>query len=496
MASGSLWARDGSVPVLPLSAKHATLQTLTLGGLVSLPSVAEVSCESRPFHDDPEWIGELSDSLEFRELLRYRFKKGGHINILETRCYKTWLKWCSTRLRNSRLLGLIDSRVLLGASAKGRPSSPALSHVLQGTVPYLLGGGLYPGGLHIYSAKNRSDGPSRGRAVAPPSKERPLWLEDLLFGRFERFDVAVASSGVPKLAGRWLRLLLLLGGDIEPNPGPSVPPVPRGALDLESGFAASTKHKMRKVLGAFVAWLESDLRFTFEQAMSSSRAAALSLRAFGLHLFSQGYPRYLLVYAITAVQDAFPEYRSCLAPAWQVDKKWQAVEPGQCRPVISQPIIQAAVALALVWGWRDWAAVTLIGFLCMLHPSEIVPLVRQDLVLPSDAMSSDCVACVHVRNPKTQRFARRQHSRFDDPLTLQYLIALYKDLPLDARLFRGSMYVYRRQWNAIMARLGVPYTQAERGATPGVLRGSGATFLYLETEDISLVAWRGALEQS
>ena len=42
-----------------------------------------------------------------------------------------------------------------------------------------------------------------------------------------------------------------------------------------------------------------------------------------------------------------------------------------------------------------------------------------------------------------------------------------------------------------MARLGVPYTQAERGATPGVLRGSGATFLYLETEDISLVAWRG-----
>ncbi|CAE7283466.1 hypothetical protein AK812_SmicGene31313 [Symbiodinium microadriaticum] len=72
-----------------------------------------------------------------------------------------------------------------------------------------------------------------------------------------------------------------------------------------------------------------------------------------------------------------------------------------------------------------------------------------------------------------------------------FLTALYKDLPLDARLFRASMHVYRRQWNAIMARLGVPYTQAERGATPGVLRGSGATFLYLETEDISLVAWRG-----
>ena len=180
-----------------------------------------------------------------------------------------------------------------------------------------------------------------------------------------------------------------------------------------------------------------------------------------------------------------------LGGPWQVDKKWQAVEPGERRPVISKPIVQAAVTLALAWGWNDWAAVTLIGAMCMLHPSEIIPLVRRDLVLPSDAMSGDSVAYVHIRNPKTQRFARRQHSRHDDPVTLQFLHALYRELPLDARLFRASMHVYRRQWNAIMARLGVPYTQAERGATPGVLRGSGATYLYLETEDISLVAWRG-----
>ena len=42
-----------------------------------------------------------------------------------------------------------------------------------------------------------------------------------------------------------------------------------------------------------------------------------------------------------------------------------------------------------------------------------------------------------------------------------------------------------------MNHLGVPCRQADRGATPGVLRGSGATFLYLETEDLGLVAWRG-----
>ena len=42
-----------------------------------------------------------------------------------------------------------------------------------------------------------------------------------------------------------------------------------------------------------------------------------------------------------------------------------------------------------------------------------------------------------------------------------------------------------------MAHLGVPHRLSEQGATPGVLRGGGATFMYLETEDINLIAWRG-----
>ena len=101
----------------------------------------------------------------------FRFKGSGHINVLETRAYTTWVKWCASRNPNSRILGLIDSRVLLGAAAKGRSSSPAISRVLRSSLPYLLGGGLYPGGLRVYSAKKRIDGPSSGRSVDPPTKE-------------------------------------------------------------------------------------------------------------------------------------------------------------------------------------------------------------------------------------------------------------------------------------------------------------------------------------
>ena len=35
------------------------------------------------------------------------------------------------------------------------------------------------------------------------------------------------------------------------------------------------------------------------------------------------------------------------------------------------------------------------------------------------------------------------------------------------------------------------HSRASRGATPAVLRGSGATHLYLATEDVQLIAWRG-----
>ena len=451
---------------------------------------------ARPFHDDPEWIGELADCLDFDEVLRYKFGAPGHINVLEARAYKTWLKWCAKRHPNSRLVGLIDSRVLLGSAAKGRSASPALCRVLRSALPYVLGCGLYPGGLHVYSAQNRSDGPSRGRPPAPACKAWPSWLQALVRGDSRPFDLVCASASVPRLLGRWLRLLLLLAGDVERNPGPFHDGGPRGALDMAGGFAPSTRHKMDKALRAFATWLMSTFSLPLATVLSSAESASLALRAFGLHLYSSGQPRYLLVYALTAVQDAHPEFRSRLSSAWQVDRKWQLAEPGECRPVISQPIVQAAAALAICWGWNDWAALTLVGFLCMLHPAEMICLSRQDLVFPEDALSPDPVMYVHIRNPKTQRFARRQHSRLEDPLVLSLLAALYLDLPLSSRLFRGSMHTYRRQWNKIMERLGVPHRLTDRGATPGVLRGSGATFLYLETEDLPLVAWTGRWSKS
>ena len=91
---------------------------------------------------------------------------------------------------------------------------------------------------------------------------------------------------------------------------------------------------------------------------------------------------------------------------------------------------------------------------------------RKDLVFPSDALTLDRVAYVHVKNPKTAGFAKRQHTRLEDPLTLSFLEARFGRLPLFERLYRGSLRTDRRQWNAIMEQLGVPFHQVDRLPLP------------------------------
>ena len=493
MASGSLSAKRGIVPKIPQSVRLRTYKEvnmfLSLSGCFEGPST-ESLYPPRPWYEDPEWIGEICDSLHFKECFRYTFKRANHINVNEARTYKSWIKSLAKSHPDHRALGILDSRVTLGAAAKGRSSSAAISHVLGSSLAYIIGSGLYPGGLHCYSEANRADGPSRGRPITAPSKAVPAWLVSLQCGDRRAFDCVVAASRVPKNPARWLRLLLLLGGDIERNPGPYRPPAPRGKLDLTVGFSAATSSRMTKCLEAFRQWCEaSDL--PWDSLVISPEALAWALRGYGMHLFEVGLPRYLLVYSITACQDLYPSCRAYTTVAWQVDKKWQVFEPGQCRAVLPAMAIRASVSIAAFWGWFSWLGCILLGFSAMLHPSEIVSLTRKDLIFPKDVAYDSLALYVHIKNPKTSRFARRQHGRIDDFETILVLEALFFQLPLSGRLFHGSITTFRKQWDAVMICLGIPHRQDQRGATPGTLRGSGATFLYSGCEDPTWIAWRG-----
>lgn len=490
MAAGSVAARRSATIPIPLSKRVESFKLVGLdpANTVAWP-VEEEKYPDRPWHQDPEWISELCESLTFKELFRCQFARSGHINVNEARTYKTWLKSMAKSFPDSRFVGILDSRVTLGAAAKGRSSSFAISRVLQGTLGYVIGGGLYPRGLHCYSHHNRADEPSRNKEVRGPTKDVPKWFAELSTGRPAMFDAVVASARVEKLAARWLRFLLLLGGDIERHPGPTNRP--RGVFDLRVGFESHTAATMDRCLAAFCAWVENHVKISWDAVTQDAQALATALRAYGIHCFESGLPRYMFVYSITAVQDQFPMVKNFTNIAWQVDKKWQQYEPGSCRPVLPSVVIRAIICLSTLWGWHSLTGIVVLGFAAMLHPSEMLSLTRRDLVFPRDLGFDNASLYVHLKNPKTSRFARRQHGRIDDPVIISIAERLFGSLELDERLFKASMGVFRKQWNLLLDRLGIPFRKVDQGATPAVLRGSGATHLYTGCEDIAWIAWRG-----
>ena len=62
--------------------------------------------------------------------------------MLEAGVFKTFQKYAASRDARLVSAGLASHD---GAVAKGRSSSPGLCRILQGTLPYTLGAGLYNG---------------------------------------------------------------------------------------------------------------------------------------------------------------------------------------------------------------------------------------------------------------------------------------------------------------------------------------------------------------
>ena len=51
-------------------------------------------------------------------------------------------------------------------------------------------------------------------------------------------------------------------------------------------------------------------------------------------------------------------------------------EPGQCRAVVSAPVLRAILRIGLLWGWYRFCGIIALGFEGMLHPNEFLALRR------------------------------------------------------------------------------------------------------------------------
>lgn len=147
------------------------------------------------------WATQLSESLPWKVCKKYKFLKGGHINVLECHARRSLLLNIPAQ---QRVVVLQDSMVTLGASAKGRSSSQSLNKVLKQECAICVAKDLYVGGIHSPTWALRADDPSRGRSVRLPRAPLPGWFLDLRAGRLAQAqDCLDDLSETPRSLGRW-----------------------------------------------------------------------------------------------------------------------------------------------------------------------------------------------------------------------------------------------------------------------------------------------------
>ena len=157
---------------------------------------------TRPLHPEPSvsarrdaWVLEAVQSLPFTIALAYPFKRRDHINILEANVRLSFVKLLArspASFGTRHLLGQ-DSRVCLGAFAKGRSSARRLNHIESKACAYELAADLQVGGLWVDSFRMPADAPTRGGGIVAPVPARP-WVAAFLAGDLSALDARISGS--------------------------------------------------------------------------------------------------------------------------------------------------------------------------------------------------------------------------------------------------------------------------------------------------------------
>ena len=206
-------------------------------------------------------------------------------------------------------------------------------------------------------------------------------------------------------------------------------------------------------------------------------------------LYDAGTPLHYYRQLLAHAQKVCPHARPVMRPAWDFVSRWERLEPLQHRPPAPEKLVRAMSAVALSWGWKRWAAVTLLCFYSITRIGEALLATRKELLTREDAMEPEGSLFLLILKPKTRhRGARVQHAQtVGPPPVIAFLEQTFQPLPFSHKLYGGSPGVYRRRWDAVLRHLGVP---PHLKLTPGSLRGGGAVYARKCGTTISDLQWR------
>ena len=98
------------------------------------------------------------------------------------------------------------------------------------------------------------------------------------------------------------------------------------------------------------------------------------------------------------------------------------------RAPFAEPILHAMCALAVLWGWNRWAAVTLTGFYAICRPGEPLACPWHHLVTSENLLEAGSEIFWQILEPKTRRRgARVQHAQGKGPLWIMKFISASLD---------------------------------------------------------------------
>lgn len=285
------------------------------------------------------------------------------------------------------------------------------------------------------------------------------------------------------------------------NPGPrpkkGASKVPRDVNQLESVelVLPGTNLLGTRVWAGFERWAANYLdEKTFHGLSLCPETLAEMLVGFGKYLFESGQSIYLLRRLVTFVQRRHPPFRSQLTKVWNLVSKWERLEPLCHRAPLPFVIFQAMIVTAMCWGWRRWAATTVLAFEGICRPGETLSALRRDLLLPSDLVVENPATCfLRVREPKGRfrGIGKVQHAKITSQTVVDFLEKIFGPVPRNEPLYAGCPSSYRRRWDRILLFLGIPI---RLGLTPASLRGGGAVRAYRADEDIAKLLWRMRLK--
>ena len=151
---------------------------------------------------------------------------------------------------------------------------------------------------------------------------------------------------------------------------------------------------------AFNSWLREVLsELAYNRLLSCPALFAQALKSYDRMLFAEDVPLQQFRQTSVAAQRRFELLKPCLTAAWQLTSRWQEVEPVEHRVPVPKPLFKA-LAVAWVWGWRRWAATTMLCFYGVGRIGGTLRRRREHLCLPSDLLE-ESAAFLRLKKPKT-----------------------------------------------------------------------------------------------